>query len=295
MIDRIRRFLQWLLFVNELTPTTPIPRTTESVHVLSILVKKNQRISARNFHEFLAQEFMPKLWRQHEAWGATSMEILHDASWGGVLCLPMQLTRCYSFARMLCWIYNIIPPPPYTTRFGRLYDAVIEISFARFPETFEQLSALLRGAREIGQHSAIASQRQATVYQGPSTGSVANRIRLCFLVRRPKNTTREACQAYWSTHHADLVLRNMDYLELTRYRQIFAIAKDKDWYDDTFDGMACAEKPALLIAIWQMLKFNSLRFNNTLVLDELNFTVNTPALLLKSSAQWPGASTSSPS
>ena len=98
--------------------------------------------------------------------------------------------------------------------------------------------------------------------------------------------TREACQAYWRSSHADLALRNMQYLGLSRYLQVHTRESPGAGFDDTYDGVVYAEKSSLARLIFELAKPDSFRFNNTIVIDETNFTECTPIMLLRLASAW---------
>ena len=93
--------------------------------------------------------------------------------------------------------------------------------------------------------------------------------------------SRDTCQSYWRTQHADLALRNMRYLGLTRYLQVHSAQSPPQGYDDNYDGVVYAEKSSLARLIFELGKPDSFRFNNTVVIDETNFTECTPIMLLR--------------
>ena len=94
------------------------------------------------------------------------------------------------------------------------------------------------------------------------------------------------CQEYWRTSHAQLVLHNLQYLRLTQYRQVHAAADAPTGCDDSYDGIVYARKASTRAVIGQLLRINSFRFNDTLVVDECNFTAATPVLLLRPEREW---------
>ena len=132
----------------------------------------------------------------------------------------------------------------------------------------------------------IGSGVQVRVYDGDSTSDLAKRVNICFLVRRPPDVTRAACQDYWRHQHAHLALENMQYLRLTRYRQVHTMAVPLPGLDDTFDGVVYAEKRSFLQLFLDLLKPNTARFNSTVVVDECHFTDSTPVTLMRRLASW---------
>ena len=78
----------------------------------------------------------------------------------------------------------------------------------------------------------------------------------------------------------------MRYLRLTRYRQIHTLPTPPPGLDDTFDGVVYAEKPSYLQLFLDLLKPNTARFNNSIVLDECHFTDATPVTLMRRIGRW---------
>jgi hypothetical protein len=170
-----------------------------------------------------------------------------------------------------------------------LYDNVVQITFERHPESsqLDGVLGLLRSPEiSAAECTVLASVRQYTVYDAHPGGSESKRVVICFLVNRPKGSTRDACQAYWRTRHADLALRNMTYLGLTRYLQVHTRKSPGTGLDDTYDGVVYAEKSSLGRLLLELAKPDSFRFNNTVVIDETNFTECTPIMLLRLSSGW---------
>ena len=98
--------------------------------------------------------------------------------------------------------------------------------------------------------------------------------------------SREACQRYWRVQHAQLAIDNLRYLRLTRYRQVHTMATPLAGLDDRYDGVVYAEKASLTQLLRDLLAIDTLRFNNTVVVDECRFTHATPFLLMRIMRAW---------
>jgi hypothetical protein len=57
-------------------------------------------------------------------------------------------------------------------------------------------------------------------------------------------------------------------------------------FDDIYDGVVYAEKSSLGRLMIELGKPDSFRFNNTVVIDETNFTECTPIMLLRLASAW---------
>jgi hypothetical protein len=284
-----RGWSQRLLFVDSLTPTSlPAPRAHERF-VVTALLRRRPGISSGTFRQRIEKDLAARLREQRGELGVASLKVYRDVSAGGILSFFLQLTRSRAYTAFLCRILRKPAPPPYRIPYGVLYDNVAEITFEGNPENsqLDGVLALLRGPGvPASECTILASARQYTVYDNHPSEDESERVDICFLVNRPKEMTRDACQAYWRTQHADLALRNMKYLGLTRYLQVHTVESPGVGFDDTYDGVVYAEKSSLVRLMLELGKPGSFRFNNTVVIDETNFTECTPIMLLRLSSAW---------
>lgn len=282
-------WLQRVLFVDDTAPTTlPAPRTHERF-VLTALLKRRPGVAPGAFRRHVAVTFAERLRERRHELGIESLRVYRDASAGGVLSFFLQLTRSRAYTALLCRVLGRAAPPPYRIRYGVLYDAIVQVAFQETPEG-SRLDAVVDRLRasEIPASECIVlgSTRQYTVYDACSDSDERERINICFLVHRPDSMTRETCQAYWHTRHADLALRNMRYLNLTRYLQVHTMSAPAPGCDDTYDGVVYAEKRSLGRLMLELAKPDSFRFNNTVVIDETHFTECTPIMLMRLETVW---------
>ena len=293
MSDQVHRHKQtWaqrLLFIDSLAATTlPAPRTQQAF-VVTALLRRRADISARSFRQHIETGLSARLAEDRGALGIDALKVYRDASAGGLLSFFLQLTRSHGYTAFLCRVLKRDAPPPYRIRYGVLYDHVVQMTFQRHPQAaqIDALLSLLRGpqvpAREC---TVLASTRQYTVYDHGSARDERRRIDICFLVNRPQAMSRATCQAYWRTRHADLALRNMQYLGLTRYLQVHTADSLGGGFDDAYDGVVYAEKSSLARLLFELAKPSSFRFNNTVIIDETNFTECTPIMLLRLATAW---------
>jgi hypothetical protein len=293
MIDHAEQVRQpWsqrLLFVDSQEPTSlPAPRAHERF-VITALMRCGSDISAGHFRRRIEVDLAARLRERQVDLGLASLKIFRDVSAGGILSFFLQLTRSHGYTAFLCRVLRRSAPPPYRIPYGVLYDNVVQINFEGSPDSsqVDAVLALLRSSEfSTSQCTVLASANQYTVYDSHPTRDERKRVDICFLVNRPKGMTREACQAYWRSSHADLALRNMQYLGLTRYLQVHTRESPGTGFDDTYDGVVYAEKSSLTRLIFELAKPNSFRFNNTIVIDETNFTECTPIMLLRLASAW---------
>lgn len=281
--------LQRLLFVDSLAPTShPAPRAHDRM-VITALMRRRSGISARSFRRLIENDLADRLREQRGDLGLTSVKVYRDVSAGGILSFFLQLTRSHGYTAFLCRILRKTAPPPYRIPYGVLYDNVVQISFEEnpAPSHLKAVLTLLRGPdAPDSECTVLASNRQYTVYDSYSSRDERNRVDICFLVNRPRAMTRDACQTYWRTRHADLALRNMKHLGLTRYLQVHTMEAPPAEFDDIYDGVVYAEKSSLGRLMIELGKPDSFRFNNTVVIDETNFTECTPIMLLRLASAW---------
>ena len=280
---------QRLLFVDSHLPTSlPVPRAHERF-VITALLRRRTDVSSRAFYRQVENDLASRLHHERGDLALASLKVYRDVSAGGILSFFLQLTRSHAYTAFLCRVLRRAPPPPYRIRYGVLYDNVVQITFERHPESsqLDGVLGLLRSPEiSAAECTVLGSVRQYTVYDAHPGGSESKRVVICFLVNRPIESTRDACQAYWRTRHADLALRNMTYLGLTRYLQVHTRKSPGTGLDDTYDGVVYAEKSSLGRLLLELAKPDSFRFNNTVVIDETNFTECTPIMLLRLSSGW---------
>jgi hypothetical protein len=282
-------WFQRLLFVDSHVPTSlPAPRAHERF-VITALLRRRPGVSSRAFRRQIENHLAGRLRDKRGDLALASLKVYRDVSAGGILSFFLQITRSHGYTAFLCRALRRPPPPAYRIRYGVLYDNVVQIAFERHPQSC-QLDGVLELLRSpdisASECTILASARQYTVYDSQPAGDESKRIDICFLVSRPIDSTRAACQAYWRTRHADLALRNMKYLGLTRYLQVHTRKSPGAGLDDTYDGVVYAEKSSLGRLLLDLAKPNSFRFNNTVVIDETNFTECTPIMLLRLSSGW---------
>lgn len=282
-------WLQRLLFVDETDPTSLSPPRAHERFVLTALLKRRPGVAPGAFRRQVAVTLAEKLSTRRGELGIESLRVYRDASAGGLLSLFLQLTRSRGYTALLCRVLGRAPPPPFRIRYGVIYDAIVQMAFeeAPAPPGFDAVVQLLRSPGiSAAEPVLLGSTRQYTVYDACSDSDERERINICFLVNRPGGMTRETCQAYWHTRHADLALRNMRYLNLTRYLQVHTMPAPAPGCDDTYDGVVYAEKRSLGRLLIELAKPDSFRFNNTVVIDETHFTECTPIMLMRLETAW---------
>lgn len=284
-----RSWLAKLLFVAAPADTSVPGKSEQNDFVLTALLRRGEGRSRVTFLSHLEQTTCDELSRQRETFGLRSLRLLTDASSGGLLSFFLQMTRSHTYTTWLCRSLGRPVPEPYRIRYGVLYDAVLQVTFVTTPAPgqLEAVLGIIRG-RELaaGDCRILESEHQYVIYDAHPIDDERSRVNICFLVNRPPGMSRRECQSYWRGQHADLALRNMKYLGLTRYLQIHTVESPREGLDDDYDGIVYAEKASLTRLMLDLLKFDSFRFNNTVVIDETNFTFDTPIMLLRSRRTW---------
>ena len=284
MAERTHRsLLQRLLFVDSLAPASlPAPRPQEQI-VITALMRRQPEVSSRWFRRCIEKELCNRLHERRHELNLASVKIYRDASARGLLSLFLQFTRSHGYTAFLCRVLRRPAPSPYRIPYGVLYDNVVQLVFADEPTSgrLEEVRTLLHSPDlACAECTVLVSDRQYVVYDNKTPGDEKRRVNICFLVNRPRNMSRDTCQSYWRTRHADLALRNMNYLRLTRYLQVHSAGSPPHGYDDSYDGVVYAEKSSRARLLLELGKPDSFRFNNTVVIDETNFTECTPIMLL---------------
>ena len=280
---------QRLLFVESQAPTSlPAPRAHDRF-VITALLRRREGISPPAFRGQIENDLAARLRDARGDLGLASLKVFRDVSAGGVLSFFLQITRSHGYTAFLCRVLGRASPPPYRLRYGVLFDSVVQITFEENPKP-SQIDAVLAQLRDpdvpASECTILGSNNQYTVYDDQSARDERKRVNICFLVNRPGGMTRDRCQTYWRTRHADLALRNMQYLGLTRYLQVHTLETPGAGFDDAYDGVVYAEKSSLGRLVLELAKPDSFRFNNTIIIDETNFTECTPIMLLRLSTSW---------
>jgi len=288
-MNLLRRLARRLLFVA----AAPGPAGTriagaDEQFVLTVLLNGVGTARSLTLTKVLMNEVGPALAARKSEWNIESVIVQRGVAGSRPIVFFFELTRTYRVAAWLCRIAGTAQPPPFHLTLCPLFEAMIELRFPAppTPEVIAQVRAILDAPEAFAPPVLLGSALQVRVYDGDSTSAVAKRVTICFLVRRPPDVTREACQDYWRHQHAHLALENMQYLRLTRYRQVHTMPVPLPGLDDTFDGVVYAEKRSFLQLFLDLLKPNTARFNSTVVVDECHFTDATPVTLMRRLASW---------
>lgn len=283
----MRRLAKRILFVRAAPAETHIAGTDEEF-VITALLNAVDPVQSLKLTNVLLQQVLPALASRKADWNLHGVTVQRCAPVSHPIVALFEATRKHHNAAWLCDIVGQPPPPPYSLTLCPAFEAMIELRFAAPPAAaaIAELRAILDAPEAFDPPVLLGSSLQVRVYDSHSTADVARRINICFLVRRPPGVTRADCQAYWRHQHAHLALENMRYLRLTRYRQVHTMAVPLPGLDDTFDGVVYAEKRSYLQLTLDLLKLNTARFNNTVVVDECHFTDATEVTLMRRIANW---------
>lgn len=282
-----RHLARRVLFV-EAPPAPPVPIAgTEQASIITVLLNLRHGVTLGQLSTVL-EDLGPDLSKTRVGWPIEQVTILRGVRLSRPLVFFFELTRTRAVAAALCKIAGEKLPPPFHLSLCPQYEAMIELRFSGVVSA-EAIAAVRGSLRDRGIFNApvlVGSAFQVLVYDSGSTTDVLKRVNICFLLRRPPGVTREECQTYWRENHAQLALHNMRYLRLTRYRQIHTLPTPPPGLDDTFDGVVYAEKPSYLQLFLDLLKPDTARFNNSIVLDECHFTDATPVTLMRRIGRW---------
>lgn len=276
-----------VIFVEE-PIGTPLPIAgTEQARIITVLLNLRGGVTLDHLTKVM-EHLGPALSAPRSGWPIEQVTILRGVRMSRPLVFFFELTRTRSVAASLCRIAGEKTPPPYHLSLCPQYEAIIELRFSGEvgADAIAQLRASLAQRQIFESPVLVGSGFQVLVYDSGSTADKLKSVNICFLLRRPPGVTRQECQAYWREQHAQLALRNMQYLRLTRYRQIHTLPTPPPGLDDTFDGVVYAEKQSYLQLFLDLLKPSTARFNNSIVLDECHFTDATPVTLMRRIGRW---------
>jgi hypothetical protein len=277
-----------LLFVESpAVPPLPIAGTDREF-IVTVLLNLHRGITLAQLSRVLLKQIGPALSKPRPDWPIESISLFRGVRMSRPIVFFFELTRTRPVAAWLCSIAGESEPPPFHLSLCPQYEAIVELRF-REPvgaAALAQLRDLLHTCGIFNEPLLIGSEFQVRVYESGASGHVAKRVDICFLLRRPPGVTREACQTYWRESHAQLALHNMNYLRLTRYRQVHTLPTPPPGLDDTFDGVVYAEKPSFRQLFFDLLKPNTARFNSAIVVDECHFTDATPVTLMQRIGGW---------
>jgi hypothetical protein len=272
-----------LLFVRAPVDSSHHIRGTRDEAIVTALLDRAPGISPSALAAVLDDEVVPRVRAAAGGWGVRSWRRFGPPRFERPVVFFMETTRKYRLTAALCQLEGDAPPAPYHLPVTPLYDAMIEFRFATQPSTatLDALRRALSAPRVVASVVLIGSGHQVEVYDSGSPADPRSRVNICFLIRRPPGMSRAACQQYWSHQHAQLALDNMKYLGLTRYRQVHTLPTAPAGLDDLYDGVVYAEKASMSRLVRDLLKINTARFNDTVVVDESHFTHATPVMLMR--------------
>lgn len=277
--DLLRR----LLFVRAPADPSRHIRGTRDDVIVTALLQRDPVCTGRGMRRALESVVVPHVHAEAAGWGVRAWRQFAPAPLERPVVFFMEATRKFRMTAALCQLEGDAPPAPYHLPVTPLYDAIFEYRFAAPPATaaLAEMRRVLTVPGVVHAAVLVGSGHQVEVYDSGSTSDERSRVNLCFLIRRPPGMSREACQQYWSHQHAQLALDNMKYLGLTRYRQVHTLLTAPPGLDDLYDGVVYAEKASMSRLVRDLLKINTARFNDTVVVDESHFTHATPVMLMR--------------
>jgi hypothetical protein len=277
--DLLRR----LLFVQAHPASVTHIRGTSDHIIVTALIERARERSVGQLLRLLESEVVARLASRAPEWRLIAWQLFGPPPLERAVVFFMEATRSYRATAALRQLEGEAPPAPYHLPVTPLYDAVVELRFAAPPAVaaLDEIRRLFSLSGFVRSVALVGSSHQVEVYDSGSSVDEQARVNICFLIRRPPGMSREACQQYWSHQHAQLALDNMRYLGLTRYRQVHTLLTVTPGLDDTYDGVVYAEKASLSRLLRDLLKINTARFNDTVVVDESHFTHATPVMLMR--------------
>jgi hypothetical protein len=254
---------------------SPGPVSPQQIAGTSVyfLLRRARAIKRKQFTQTLLQNVLPS-WRRQAALAPTSIALFHLATKSGFEVLPFAAVRSHGVLKLTGMLGGMPTPPKFTANLTPRYDAFVEVKFDHVPAR-EQIDALhwahdtLKSLCE--EVSTCECDRRYNVLGSPS--STGDSVYLTLITRTPWNKTREEAQRYWIHEHAQLVNDNVKRTGMCGYQQVHTTLDPTSTFQNSFGGLATIEFPSLSTYLLQTARPTSLRFNNTLVLDEMNLTI----------------------
>ncbi|MBC9250934.1 hypothetical protein A9179_11655 [Pseudomonas alcaligenes] len=265
--------LHSLLFPRNKAQTVSISPKQLKGTTVYFLLRKERAIKPKQFTETLLKNVLPS-WRRQEAFAQMNLALFHLATGGGSEVSPFVATRTYSALKLTSMIGGMPTPPKFTSNMTPRYDAFVEVKLDDTP-TATQVEALhwahetLKSLCE--EVSTCECDRRYNVLGSPPAPS--DSVYLTVMTRTPWNKTRAEAQRYWINEHAQLVSSNVKRTNMCGYQQVHTTLNPSSSFQNEFGGIATIEFSRLKDYLAQLARPASLHFNNTLVLDEMNLTI----------------------
>ncbi|MBC7298570.1 MAG: hypothetical protein H5T82_06720 [Demequina sp.] len=282
MSHLITRPLRRALFLREepgLAPPEVVEHAGTSVY---FLLARPDGASASTFRRRFLSEIANRVDQFRHALGAREANLYHNVSARGLEVLPMTLTRTHLATRLISGLHAQQSPPAFDLHLIPKFDALIEFHFDTALDDGSR-AALAEFASTLatvtGTVESFECDRRYTVVE--STSHSNTKVFLSVVTRTPWNRSLADAQDYWINEHAPLVVDNFGHLNATGYEQVHTTQQRESTFDNGYAGIAFIEFPALGAYLAQLARLDTKRFNNTLVLDELNLTVNSHINLLR--------------
>lgn len=215
---------------------------------------------------------------------ATQIYLYSDATHRGIEVVPFNLLRTHRAVSFVTKTAGTPVPPAFTAPIFSPSSTLIEFQFdgvlaapqrAALAKVEKALTPLSRDV------SSIHCDNRYEILDSRITRKDA--VFLTVMTRVPWNRSAAEAQAYWKEDHAALVYDNRTRTNMVGYVQVHTTQDAKSAFDNDFNGVATIEYDSITGYLHQLLRPTSLMFNNTLVLDEVNLTVNSEVYLFKRS------------
>lgn len=282
MTTLLTRPLRRALFLRD-EPDTKRPETVEHAGTsVYFLLARPDGVSASSFRQKLLSETANRVDQLRPALGQPQASLYHNVTSRGLEVLPMTLTRTHLATRLISGLHDQEAPPSFNLHVTPKFDALLELHVdSALDKKKRSLLADLASTLEAvaGTVESFECDRRYTVVESTSDSNA--KVFLSVVTRTPWNRSMAAAQDYWINEHASLVVDNLSHLNATGYQQVHTTQAGESTFDNEYAGIAFIEFPSLGSYLAQLARMDTTRFNNTLVLDELNLTVNSHINVLR--------------
>ncbi len=207
--------------------------------------------------------------------GGPRVRVYRNATRLGVV--PYVLPRTRPGLRLLGNLWDVPAPPYFDAHVIPHFDGMIELCYQKSADP-AALDLADRVRTVCAELSTFECDRRYTIV--PSSGTTQRSVFLTVLSRTPWNRTRAEAQRYWIGKHAPLVFDNADHTNMCGYEQVHTTLGGSS-FDNAYEGVAYIEFRRLADFLSQSVRLDTLRFNNTLIVDEMNMTINSEIHLFR--------------
>lgn len=249
-----------------------------------IMLKRQSNLPQSEFFHQLLTTVASQISNTQKKLGYVSFRQFHDVSMGGVLMAPFIFARSSAVSHFLCTISGVTPAAPFSVNYKPHFDALLELQFDTklSSQQIEILKHISDSLHAIASSVVLnESDRRFTVYEN-GRSDIKNPVHITVLTRCPSGKTRQQAQDYWINQHAKLVVDNVSLISMIGYDQVHTVREPSLNFENPYEGVAfITYKDIKHFLSNYTAGMETLRFNNTLVVDEIQLTVNSDVLLLR--------------